>query len=111
MRYRKNVGFETTAVAMSKIVFAATMAARMARRQPRDCPFCDSAATRLIGREKLLLQKRECQDCHRRYRWPRDEPASAPAFYEGAYEGGHATDLPDAVTQAAARRQSGWAPR
>lgn len=107
MRYRKNVGFETTAVAMSKIAFAATMAARMARRQSRDCPFCDSAATRPIGREKLLQQMRECQDCHLRYRWPKAEPAAALAYYEGAYEGGHATDLPDAATLAAARR-TGW---
>lgn len=96
---------------MSKIAFAATMAARMARRQSRDCPFCDSAATRLIGREKLSLQMRERQDCHLRYRWPKDEPASALAYSEGAYEGCRATDLPDAATLAAARRQSGWAPR
>jgi len=103
----KTSGWKPRVLAMSKIAFAATMVARMARRQSRDCPFCDSAATRLVGREKILLQMRECQHCHLRYRWPKDEPAPALAYYEGGYEGGHVTDLPDAATLAAARR-NGW---
>lgn len=80
------------------------MVARMARHQLREFPFCNSAATQLVGHEKVLPQMREYQDCHQRYRWPKDEPAPTGAYYEGGYEGGYVTDLPAAPTLVAALR-------
>lgn len=91
---------------MLKIAFAASMAARMARHRSRDCPVCNSAATQWVGHEKALPQMREYQDCHRRYRWPEDEPAPTWAWYEGGYEG-HVSDLPDAPILVAALRHGG----
>tara|TARA_Y100001936_G_scaffold254181_1_gene326741 strand:- start:11328 stop:12212 length:885 start_codon:yes stop_codon:yes gene_type:complete len=71
--------------------------------QPKSCPYCDSKNATVMGREKLLIQLRECSECGLRFRYPKDEPEAAREYYEQSYEGGHVTDLPDSATLEAAR--------
>lgn len=65
---------------------------KIATAQPKTCPFCDGRDTVALGREKLLLQMRECRDCGLRFRYPKDTPTSAVAYYEGDYEAGEKGD-------------------
>lgn len=74
--------------------------------QPKTCPYCGSKNTTIMGREKFLIQLRECGDCGLRFRYPKDEPEAARAYYESTYEGGHVTDLPDMTVLSAAREKN-----
>lgn len=74
--------------------------------QPKTCPYCGSKNATVMGREKLLIQLRECGDCGLRFRYPKDEPEAAREYYESTYEGGHVTDLPDMAILSAAREKN-----
>ena len=90
---------------MSRLTFGLTALARIARGQPRTCPFCDGTDSTVIGREKLILELRQCNACFLKFRYPKDEPVAARAYYEGDYQGGHVTDLPGDDELAGARAQ------
>jgi SAM-dependent methyltransferase len=65
----------------------------------KNCPFCQSEKTDLIGRKNLILQLRKCQACSLMFRWPKEAPGFSEKFYQDSYqEVGHTTELPDAAT-------------
>ena len=62
--------------------------------QCHGCPYCESRYFHRLQRKWLLIEARQCMHCGLVYRWPLDVPGSTRAFYESAYEGQQATDLP-----------------
>ena len=90
----------------SHIRFAVRMLGCIASGQPVTCPYCGSRSAAVLGRKKLLLQLRECGECGLRYRYPKDEPTAARRYYELHYEGGAATELPEAAALNNARSQN-----
>jgi len=87
------------------IRFALWCVGRMLAGQPRTCPYCDNAASELVGREKLILALRRCTGCGLLFRTPKDEPAAARKYYETRYNTAAtpATDLPTMEVLAAAK--------
>lgn len=59
------------------------------------CPYCGSRFYHFLQRKRLLIQARKCAYCGLIYRWPTDAPGGTRAFYEKAYDGQQATNVPD----------------
>jgi len=71
---------------------------------PRLLYYGNKKAT-VMGREKLLIQLRECGSCGFRFRYPKGKPEAAREYYESTYEGGHVTYLPDMTVLGTAREK------
>ena len=65
----------------------------------KNCPFCQSEKTDLLGRKNVILHLRKCQACSLMFRWPKETPGFSEKFYQDSYqEVGHTTELPDTAT-------------
>jgi 2-polyprenyl-3-methyl-5-hydroxy-6-metoxy-1,4-benzoquinol methylase len=62
----------------------------------RSCPAC-AATARLVRRKYLVSALFECEACRLRFRVPKDDPALASDFYNGAYRQGFSGSIPSAV--------------
>ena len=79
---------------VARVEFALEMLrARLAPERLR-CPYCESSLHSRLQRKWLLIELRQCAHCGLLFRYPIDLETERRAFYEGAYEGQQATDLP-----------------
>lgn len=81
---------------MARVGFALEMLKARLDPERRLCPYCQSRHSSLLQRKWLVIQARQCAYCGLIFRWPTDRGVSTRAFYESAYEGQQATDVPGA---------------
>jgi SAM-dependent methyltransferase len=72
------------------------MALARVKRGHDKCPYCQSCLHQRLQRKWLLIEARKCAFCGLIFRYPTDAAEAAASFYEGEYEGQHATDVPGA---------------
>lgn len=85
---------------MARIQYILPTLKKHIARQDRQCPHCESANTRLLGKKYLIVQLRKCDDCQLCYRWPKDRAEDNYHFYNSSYAepNGMTTNLLDRST-------------
>jgi SAM-dependent methyltransferase len=86
---------------MARLAFALRMATQRWSSDSALCPYCDSCFAERLQRKWLLIEARRCLYCGLIFRWPTDPAEANRKFYENAYDGQQATDVPDAASVAA----------
>ena len=82
---------------MARLSFALRMAKDRWKEERALCPYCESRFSIRLQRKWLLIEARQCTHCGLIYRWPADPAHGARDYYESAYEGQQATDVPERV--------------
>jgi 2-polyprenyl-3-methyl-5-hydroxy-6-metoxy-1,4-benzoquinol methylase len=77
-----------------KTVFSSNMLKKWLAGQSKACPYCRSQNTKTLARKQVLLELRECQECHLTYRYPKDDPSDNFEYYQQNYRQELVTDLP-----------------
>jgi len=81
---------------MARINFLIRVLSAYLESQDKNCPYCGSEDTWIIGRKRIVLQLRKCSNCSLMFRWPKDTIKFNRTFYQKAYkQNGLTTDLPD----------------
>jgi len=76
--------------------YAASIIRARARRADARCPYCGCTRPVKVGYKHMLLTLFECPGCGLKYRFPKDDPATAVEFYEHDYRERSVTDVPGA---------------
>lgn len=77
----------------SAVVFTAWAVFQRALRQPRTCPYCGSSRTTALGRRLLALTLMRCEECHLKFRYPKQDERWSEWFYQRTDTSGD--ELPD----------------
>lgn len=77
-----------------RAAFATTIIRKRLHGQPRTCPYCRCANTRMLARKQWLLELRECQECGLMFRYPKDDLIENFDYYQQQYQQATVTDLP-----------------
>lgn len=85
---------------MARLSFAWRMARQRWSSESALCPYCNSRFAERLQRKWLLIEARRCWYCGLIYRWPTNSAGASRQFYETAYDGQQATDVPDRVAAA-----------
>ena len=80
---------------MARLEFALRMILARFDRRRSLCPYCACSLSVFVRRKKFFIEARKCLSCDLVYRWPIDNPTEAKYFYEHAYKGQQATEMPD----------------
>jgi 2-polyprenyl-3-methyl-5-hydroxy-6-metoxy-1,4-benzoquinol methylase len=76
--------------------FLCSLISKRAGNPGRECRFCASSNTVVIGRKYSVMQVRRCKDCGLMFRWPCESEQTNNRFYQSRYSEEEVTDLPPA---------------
>jgi len=78
-----------------RIGFASQVIKKRLAGQSQACPYCGTSDTVRLARKQLIVELRECPQCHLTFRYPKDDLADNFEYYQEKYQQGNVTDLPD----------------